>query len=282
MTSMSKLRRTLLTEFMMLAPYQPATNFWKSIEIEEVIKFGMPTGYGLDLGCGDGHLMEIILRHVGQRDLVGLDIDRRETALAQGRNIYREVINASADHLPFPDSQFDSVFSNSVLEHIQNIEGVLLEVARVLRPGGRFLFTVPGADFHRCLRGPRFFGSREGYLRETDARCYHLRYWDTNDWSEHLREAGLTQVHEHAYLSMRQMQRWESIARNTSGILYRLFGRKKQPIEIQRMMHLRNLRVRFPRLLASLIARTLDLDNRQDERFHGCLLIEAKKAATTS
>ena len=281
MSSMSKLRRTLLTEFMMFAPYQPATNFWKSIEIEDVIKFGLPQGQGLDLGCGDGHLIEIILRHVGQRDLVGLDIDPRETSLALGRNIYREVVTASADDLPFSDSQFDFVFSNSVLEHIHNIEGVLLEVARILRTGGSFLFTVPGADFHRCLRGPWLFGSRERYLRETDARCYHLRYWDVSQWSEHLQKAGLTQVHEHAYLSMSQMQRWESIARNTSGILYRLFRRKKQPIEIQRLLHLRNLRMRFPRFLASLIASGLDLDNRPDEHFHGCLLVEARKTASS-
>jgi SAM-dependent methyltransferase len=244
---------------MMFAPYQPATNFWKSIEIEDVIKFGLPQGQGLDLGCGDGHLIEIILRHVGQRDLVGLDIDPRETSLALGRNIYREVVTASADDLPFSDSQFDFVFSNSVLEHIHNIEGVLLEVARILRTGGSFLFTVPGADFHRCLRGPWLFGSRERYLRETDARCYHLRYWDVSQWSEHLQKAGLTQVH----------------------ILYRLFRRKKQPIEIQRLLHLRNLRMRFPRFLASLIASGLDLDNRPDEHFHGCLLVEARKAASS-
>jgi ubiquinone/menaquinone biosynthesis C-methylase UbiE len=280
MALMPKLRRTLLTEFMMLAPYEPATNFWKSIEIEEVIKFDLPIGQGLDLGCGDGHLMEIILRHVGQRDLVGLDIDPRETSLALGRNIYREVVTAPADVLPFSDSQFDFVFSNSVLEHIHHIEGVLLEVARVLRPGGRFIFTVPGSDFHRCLRGPRLFGNRERYLRETDARCYHLRYWDANQWSEHLQKAGLAQIHNHAYLSESQMRRWESVARNTSGILYRLFGRKKQPIEIQRLLHLRSLRVRFPRVLASLIAGALDLDNRSDEPLHGCLLVEATRAGS--
>jgi SAM-dependent methyltransferase len=267
---------------MMAAPYQPATNFWKAVEIEEVIKYGLPNGRGLDLGCGDGHLIAIVLGHVGSRELVGLDIDPRETALAHARNIYREVVTVPADHLPFSDSQFDFVFSNSVLEHIPNIEGVLIEVARVLKPGGRFLFTVPGADFHRCLRGPRIFGSRERYLRETDARCFHLRYWDASHWSEYLRKAGLIQVHEHEYLSMSQMRRWESIARNTSGILYNMFGKKKQPIEIQRLLHVRNLRMRLPRYLSSLIAGALDLESRPEEQFHGCLLIEARKAAVTS
>ncbi len=57
------LQKALLTEFMMQAPYQPATNYWRAVEIAEVIAYGLPPGRGLDLGCGDGHLMAIILSH---------------------------------------------------------------------------------------------------------------------------------------------------------------------------------------------------------------------------
>jgi SAM-dependent methyltransferase len=275
---MVQMRRTLLTELMMQAPYQPATNYWRAVEMEKVIQYGLPNGQGLDLGCGDGHLMAIILAHIGPRNMVGIDIDPYETALARGRMIYQEVITSSADCLPFIDSQFDFVFSNSVLEHIPNIEGVLIEVARVLRPGGSFLFTVPGPDFHRCLNGPLFLGNREQYLRETDARCFHLRYWNATEWSNSLQMAGLVLFHEHEYVNLTQVRRWESITRFTSGLLYGLFGRKKQPIEIQRQMHIRNLHMRFPRFLASLSARVLDMGNPVEEHFNGCLLIEARKA----
>jgi len=271
------MRRSLLTEFMMQAPYQPATNYWRAVEIEEVIKYGLPEGYGLDLGCGDGHLMAILLGHVGRRKLVGLDIDPHETALARRRKTYREVITALADHMPFSDGQFDFVFSNSVLEHIHNIDGALMEVARVLRPGGRFLFTVPGADFHRCLKGPRFRGDRERYLRDTDARCFHLRYWDASQWSEHLQKAGLSLAHQHDYLALAQVQRWELIARNTSGMLYGLLSRKKQPIEIQRQMGIRTPRLRLPRFLASFCATVLDFRVRPEKSACGCLLVEARK-----
>ncbi len=274
-----QMRRTLLTEFMMQAPFQPATNYWRAVEIEEVIKYGLPSGKGLDLGCGDGHLMEIILGHLGARDLVGLDIDPQETALARGRKIYRHVVTAPADHLPFADSQLDFVFSNSVLEHIQNIEAVLTEVARVLRPAGRFLFTVPGADFHRCLKGPRLWGSREDYIRQIDARCFHLRYWDLSRWSDDLQKAGLVRIHAHQYLDQAQVRRWESIARNTSGLLYELFGERKQPIEIQRRMRMRNQRLRFPRSLALLSAGVLDFGRMRDGSLYGCLLVEARKPA---
>lgn len=273
---LKKMRRDLLTEFMMKAPYQPATNYWRAVEVEEVIRYGVPGGKGLDLGCGDGHLMSIILDHAGWRDLVGVDIDPQETALARERGIYKEVVDASGNGLPFPDHCFDFVFSNSVLEHIPDVDGVLIEIARVLRPAGRFLFTVPAADFHSCLRGPRF-GVRESYLREVDTRCFHLRYWTTTDWSEHLGTAGLSQIHGHEYLTLAQVQRWESIVRYTSAPLYRLSGKKKKPIEIQRQMKIRTSRPRMPRIAASLVASLLDGGLANGNSACGCLLIEAVK-----
>lgn len=191
---------------MMQAPYQPATNYWRAVEVEEVIKYGLPNGLGIDLGCGDGHLMGIILEHVGSRELFGLDNDPRETALAGTRNIYREIVTTAADRMPFPDNNFDFAFSNSVLEHIENIDAVLGEVTRVLRRAGRFILTVPGPDFHKCLKGPRF-GDREVYLRKTDARCAHLRYWNVDEWAEHLQRAGLQLVHQREYLSIPQVRR---------------------------------------------------------------------------
>jgi ubiquinone/menaquinone biosynthesis C-methylase UbiE len=273
-----ELRRTLLTEFMMEAPYEPASNYWRAVEIGEVIQHDLPKGQGLDLGCGDGHLMEILLRHTGQRKLVGLDVDQYETALAQERNIYRRVVTAPAERLPFCENQFDFVFSNSVLEHIPDIDGALAEVARVLRPGGRFLFTAPGADFHKCLKGPLLGGDRELYLHETDARCFHLRYWNAAEWSEHLQRTDLSIAHQHEYLTLPQVQRWEWVSRSTSGVLYRLLGRKKQPIEIQRQMGIRTPRMRFPKVLASACAAALDIPVRQEMSTYGCLLIEAKKS----
>ncbi|HVM93461.1 MAG TPA: hypothetical protein VMT67_11650, partial [Terriglobales bacterium] len=54
-----------LISLMMQAPYQPATNYWRAFEIEEVVRYGFPSGRGLDVGCGDGHLMGIIFGAVG-------------------------------------------------------------------------------------------------------------------------------------------------------------------------------------------------------------------------
>lgn len=268
--------KALLTSLMMQAPYQPATNYWRAVEIGEVVQYGFPSGSGLDLGCGDGHLMRIILDAVGSRDLVGLDVDPQETAIARTRNIYRDVVTAPADHMPFPDSNFDYVFSNSVLEHIENIDGVLREVSRVLRPGGRFLFTVPGPNFHDSLRSPKS-SNREAYYRTVDDRCAHLRYWDAAQWAESLGRTGLAMAHSHEYLTEGQVQRWDALARYTSGMLMRFTQRKKRPIEIQRRLGIRSSRIRLPKVVASGAAALMQIGATRSGSHFGCLLIEAKR-----
>ena len=266
----------LLTKFMMQAPYQPATNYWRAFEIEEVVQYGFPTGRGLDLGCGDGHLMGIILSTVGARDLIGLDLDPRETALAHTRKIYRDVVTGPGSQMPFQQSAFDFVFSNSVLEHIENIDGVLKEVARVLRPGGLFIFTVPGPGFHASLHGP-LTGDRESYLREIDARCAHLRYWDVPQWNQSLGKAGLFLTHSHEYLTESQVRRWETLARFTSGMLRTLTGGKPRPIEIQRNLGIRSEKIRLPKAVASGFSGLLRIGSETKARHYGCLLIEARR-----
>lgn len=48
-----------------------------------------------------------------------------------------------AGPLPFPDASFDTVLCTQVLEHVDNVEVAMAEIARVLRPGGHALVTVP-------------------------------------------------------------------------------------------------------------------------------------------
>ncbi len=95
----------------------------------------------LDLGCGDGIFAQICLGE-GQID-VGLDLNPQEVTLAQKSGAYKEVVVARADKMPLADGFFGTVISNSVLEHIPNLDLVFKEVHRVLRKGGRFIFVVP-------------------------------------------------------------------------------------------------------------------------------------------
>ncbi len=98
----------------------------------------------LDLGCGGGFMAEAMAAK-GAR-VTGVDPARealaaaRRHAEAQGLEIdYRE---GAGEALTFADASFDIVVSCDALEHVEDLDKVLDEIARVVRPGGLFLFDT--------------------------------------------------------------------------------------------------------------------------------------------
>lgn len=274
-----ELRRKLLRSLLAENPFQPATSWWRAVELEVVVRHGFPQGRGLDLGCGDGKLMRIVLDAAAAApELVGIDIDPLETRDAQRSGVYRRVHNVPGDRIPEPDGSFDFVFSNSVLEHIEDLEPVFAEVARLLRRDGAFLFTVPADGFHDCLAGP-LWGDRAEYLATVDRRCAHRRYWSASEWRACLERHGMRLARAQAYLSEPEVRRWETLSRFTGGLLYSLARERAQPIDIQRALRLRRHGLRLPGAMAATLAALIDTGARRDDsgRF-GCLLVEGRRA----
>jgi len=278
--------RDLFRDFLLAYPFQPATALWRAVEIGAMLAHPLPEGLGLDLGCGDGKLTRILLDRLGPRTLVGVDLDREETEQAAALRFYERVHTTPADRIPEADADFDFVISNSVLEHIPELGSVLAEVSRLLKPGGRFVFTVPSGGFHRCLRGPLMpWVSRERYLDEIDRRLAHVRYPLAEDWRELLSAKGLELDRVACYLSRAEVRRWETISRMTAGLLFTLFGKKHHPIEIQRKLGMRSLQSRaaLPRPVAAALAAILGLGLGRSsargpgELENGCLLLAGRK-----
>lgn len=274
------IRQRLLLSLLAENPFQPATSWWRAIELAVVVRHGLPEGAGLDLGCGDGKLMRIVLDAAQvSPSLVGVDIDPLEAREAVASRVYQRVHAAPGNHVPEADGSFDFVFSNSVLEHIDELEPVIAEVSRVLRPGGVFLFTVPASGFHDCLAGPLFPGrNRQRYLEAIDRRCAHRRYWSETQWRDSLGRHGIELTLAVPYLSATQVQRWETLSRCTAGVLYALVGNRMQPIEIQRALRLRRRGLRLPRWAARALAAAISARMGDDAsgRF-GCLLVEGRR-----
>jgi SAM-dependent methyltransferase len=95
----------------------------------------------LDLGCGRGGLVELLRSEVALA--VGVDPDLRSLLEHRAPALLR--VAARAEALPFAGESFDLVISSWVLEHLAAPEPAMIEVARVLSPGGCFVFLTPNA-----------------------------------------------------------------------------------------------------------------------------------------
>lgn len=93
----------------------------------------------LDLGCGPGNTLRRFARwgHV-----YGFDFSLDALAFARTKGVTR-VFSGDSTALPIASGMFDCVLALDVLEHVADDDAALREIARVLRPGGIFFFTVP-------------------------------------------------------------------------------------------------------------------------------------------
>jgi SAM-dependent methyltransferase len=252
----------LLKTFVSAYTAQPATAYWRAIEVGAIARYGLPQGLGLDLGCGDGILTGILLEAVGPRRLVGIDLDPQEIEAARKFPFYERLHAAPATAIPEADGTFDFVLSNSVLEHIPDLESTIAEVSRVLRPGGKYVFTVPAPALHDNLSGPVMPNvSRATYIENLDRRIAHIHYLSVTQWRQMSEAHGLTLDDCLGFIDAQQTRRWENLSRVTGGALYWLFGERKSPIEIQRTLGLRAMqnRGRAPSALAGMVSNIVAL-----------------------
>lgn len=94
----------------------------------------------LDLGCGEGRLARQLAERGHQ--IVGVDASPTMIRLAADAHADGEYVHADASKLPFPDSAFDLAVAFMSLMDIEELEGAIADVARVLEPGGRFCFAI--------------------------------------------------------------------------------------------------------------------------------------------
>jgi len=99
-----------------------------------VDKYHLTKGHVLEVGSGEGLLQDVV------PDYTGLDI----SATARLK-YHKRFVQADARAMPFPDNEFDAVWTIWVLEHVPNPEQALREIRRVLKPGG-LLYLSPAWD----------------------------------------------------------------------------------------------------------------------------------------
>lgn len=93
----------------------------------------------LDLGCGSG-LFCAKVKGWGAH-VVGLDLSEAMIEIARRENPTIAFYVGNAEALPFGDRQFDFVYSGLMIHYFKHLNPLFAEVARVLRPSGRFVFS---------------------------------------------------------------------------------------------------------------------------------------------
>jgi SAM-dependent methyltransferase len=95
----------------------------------------------LDVGCGDGQVARLA-RTTGADLVVGVDPTWNQIRVARDRGGGPAYARAGAAALPFVDGSFDLVMACLVFEHVRAVDEAIAEVARLLAPGGVFLFFL--------------------------------------------------------------------------------------------------------------------------------------------
>src|SRR3989338_4913310 len=139
----------------------------------------------LDYGCGDGFFAKVAF---GGKIEVGLDIRESRIRETKENGIYEKVIVYDGKVIPFKKNYFKTVVSNSVLEHVGDLDKALTEINRVLKLNGKFLATVMTKKWEDYLWGAKILGGiYKTYMRKKQV---HVNLLTKRQWDEKFRVAG--------------------------------------------------------------------------------------------
>jgi SAM-dependent methyltransferase len=122
----------------------------------DTLRPARPGARALDVGCGAGQV-------VGRLTEAGFEahgVDVSEPNIEKARRFSNRCVFYDGKKLPFPDAHFASTGALNVLEHVEEPESFLVELARVTEPGGRLVVSSPNffrvigfRDYHPRMRG---------------------------------------------------------------------------------------------------------------------------------
>lgn len=142
----------------------------------------------LDIGCGFNYkflsLIEPYIAH-------GTGIDFKVDSIASGK--VRTIQTTLNETLPFEDNSFDIVTMLAVLEHLEKPKEIVLEIARVLKKGGKLVLTVPGKRAKPVLE---YLAFKLGVVSEDEIKD-HKKYYDFIEIKELVEQVPILEIIEH-------------------------------------------------------------------------------------
>lgn len=175
--------------------------FYENIELGDRI---------LDLGCGDGHFTSRTFANTDNQ-FHGVDPEFRALSQASQNTVYKNLVCCVGNFLPYENAQFDTIISNSVMEHIQDIDDVVFEAHRVLKPSGKMIITVSNNNFTNNLSIARFLESiglnilANGYRKLFNWISRHYHPDTLGEWLNKLERNGFIITNHWNYFSEKSL-----------------------------------------------------------------------------
>ena len=166
-------------------------------EILEVIELLLKGGGRLlDVGCGNGNVMEIAEHRFDEA--YGCDISETVLKTAKNKGMITACIDLNTYYLPYQNECFDAVTCLEVLEHVFNPVNLLKELYRILSPEGQLILTTPNIRYFKNINKLLL----KGRFPHTTTDTFiwgggHLHYFTRKDLAFLLREAGFEKTKFH-------------------------------------------------------------------------------------
>ena len=154
----------------------------------------IPKCYLLDIGCGPNYKF---LSSVESYMEKGVGIDLKVPEITEGKITTKQAV--LTDSLPFEDNQFDIITMLAVLEHLEKPYKICSEAARVLRPGGKLILTVPSRKAEKVLK---FLAFQLGVVSKDEIKD-HKNYFNKSEILELIEKIPELELVKHKYFQMK-------------------------------------------------------------------------------
>jgi ubiquinone/menaquinone biosynthesis C-methylase UbiE len=194
--------------------------------LETIRHLGLSAGEKvLDVGCGPGFLCEQMGEIVGPNGgVIGIDVSRDMVALCDRRThsswLSYEV--GDATKLRYPDASFDVVVCTQVAEYVPDVDAVLSEALRVLKPNGRTIFIA--TDWDALVWFSEDAKQMATVMRSWEAHCAHPRLPRT--MPHRLKNAGFRLDAAFVYSLLNLSYDDESYSKRLSAIIRKFVGER--------------------------------------------------------
>jgi methionine biosynthesis protein MetW len=141
----------------------------------------------LEVDCGPGVLASMMQERGAQ--VTGTDLSSVAVDRARARGIPAQQLDMDTEPLPFADASFDTVVSNSMVEHRFFPERCFDEFVRVLKPGGKFIICLPNIAHWLCRWW--IITGRFPYVQNTPTDMLHIRFFTVSEVEKLCRARGL-------------------------------------------------------------------------------------------